>query len=53
MANILNRKFIKVKDCYEYDIIYAAKYHYGDKRVKQAINRRFRRTYKQNEKDNT
>jgi len=57
MANIFNRKFIKVKDCHEYDIIYATKYHYCDKgrkkRVKQAINRRFRRTQKQNEKNNT
>ena len=57
MANILNRKFIKVTDAYEYDYIYASQYVYCDKgrkkRAKQSINRRFRRTSKQNEKNNT
>jgi len=57
MANIINKKFRKVVGGDELDLIYASKYVYTDKgrkkRVKQAINRRFRRTYKQNEKDNT
>jgi len=57
MSNILNRKFIKIKNNDEYDHIYASQYVYCDKgrkkRTKQAINRRFRRTSKQNEKDNT
>ena len=53
MANVLNNKFIRVKDASEYDIIYATKYHFCDKgrkkRTKQAINRRFRRSCKQKE----
>jgi len=57
MANILNKKFRKVVGGDELDLIYASRYVYTDKgrkkRAKQAINRRFRRTYKQNEKDNT
>ena len=54
MANVLNQKFIKVKDEGDYDIIYFTKYYYCDKgrkkRAKQSVNRRFRRSYKQDKK---
>ena len=57
MSNIINKKFRKVVGGDELDLIYASKYVYTDKgrkkRAKQAINRRFRRTHKQNEKDST
>ncbi len=57
MANIINKKFRKVVGGDEVDLIYASQYVYTDKgrkkRAKQAINRRFRRNYKQNEKNNS
>jgi len=55
MANIINKKFRTVVGGDELDLIYASKYVYTDKgrkkRAKQAINRRFRRAYKQNEEN--
>ena len=55
MANIINKKFRKVVGGDELDLIYASKYVYTDKgrkkRAKQAVNRRFRRGYKQEGKN--
>ena len=57
MANVLSKKFIKIVGADELGLICASQYVYTDKgrkkRAKQAINRRFRRNCKQDEKNNS